>query len=144
MKSIIIALLILAASSASAQVEVYSPDKSVARSSGTIRVVQVSSQTFTLIETSTNVPTANSAFVLLPGSDYILLQSTGTTGFCCGYEVDSSTSITVGAKGCVQAKKESGGGFYELEMRRWWQNLRLYCLSNSLSSHSILRVLQTK
>lgn len=144
-KTLIVLSMLALAGAARAQTEAYSPDKEVAKSSGTVRVVSVSSQTFTLIETSTNVPSAYSSFVLLPGSDYAILQSTHAGGsFCCSFEADASTSITPGAKGCLQAKKESGGGFYEFEVRRWWQNLRLYCISMRTDTAAILRIGQTK
>ena len=124
---------------------VFDSSKSIAHSTGTVRIVQLSSQTFTLIETSTNQPAAYSSFNLVVGSDHEVVQTTSSaSGICCGYEVDATTSIAPGAKGCIQAKKESGGNFYELEVYRWWQNLRLYCIGMSTTMSPIVRVLQTR
>lgn len=131
--------------SANAQTEAFLGDKDIAKSSGTVRIVVISSSAFTLLETSTNVAAAYGGFVLLPGSDHAVLQSTHAGGqFCCSFEADGSTSIVSGAKGCLQAEKENGGGFYKMEVKRWWQNLRLYCLSLANNAPIALRLGQTK
>ncbi len=147
MRKLLLALIVAASLPALARAEdnFFKQDKTVAQSSGTVRIVSISSSAFTLVDTSTTIPGAYSAFVKLVGSDYMLLQSSdAVAGFCCSYESDATTSVTAGAKGCTQAQKEPGGNFYFLELRRWWQNLSAYCIGLKTTSNSILRVTQSK
>ncbi len=77
------------------------------------------------------------------GSHLIVVQSTAAdAGFCCSFEVGAVTTTVAGTKGCVQAKKDAGGGFYEYSFKRWAQNLTLRCQSFKTDVAAVVRVLQ--
>lgn len=79
----------------------------------------------------------------LDGGHYALIQSTdATSNFCCSYEVGASTAGVAGQKGCIRAKKEAGGSFYELEMRAWARDLVLKCQTFATTAAKTLTILQ--
>lgn len=135
MRTIILSALMALATNAFAQTEHFFPDKAIARSSMTVVIVTASTGSFTLTDTPQ-----------MEGSDRVVIQSTyAAAGFCCSAEAAATSGTTAGARGCIRAKQEPGGGFYELEVRRWWQNLRLYCKGLDLLQNGItLNVLQQK
>lgn len=110
------------------------PDKIVTKSSATVNAVRVSTSAFGVADTP-----------LLAGSDYVVIQSTYAGGaFCCSDE-SSATSAETAGKGCLRAKREAGGGFYEYTVRRWAQNLRVYCKGlDLLNAAFIVNVRQSK
>lgn len=115
--------------------DVFVAGKTIDKSSAAVVVVTASTSAFTL----TDAPQ-------MTGSDLVIVQSTYAAGaFCCSSESDATSANTAGGKGCIRAKKEPGLGFYELEVRRWWQNLRVYCKGLDLLQNGItLNVRQSK
>jgi hypothetical protein len=133
-------LVVLLPSLVAAQVSstYFDPSKSVMRSSATVFTVIISTGHFTLVE---------SAATRMVGSDYIMIQSTyGNGPFCCSFESDASAQVTAdGGKGCIAARRDPGGTYYSIEFRRWWQNLKAYCLGlDPLPLNQAVRVLQSK
>lgn len=80
----------------------------------------------------------------LSGGWYVVAQSTDAVGFCCSFEAGAATTTVAGTSGCINAKKEPGGGFYELTLKRWARDLVLRCqsLKTEAQGSAVLRVLQ--
>lgn len=95
--------------------------------------------------TVVNVTVSNDAFTsmgTLSGGHYVIVQTTdAVAGFACSFEVGASTLGVAGVKGSIRAKKEPGGTFYELEIKRWARDLALKCIT--LATHpKTLAILQ--
>lgn len=134
MKRILLALVVVAAAiPASAQPYLAPAGQFLDRSSGTVVQVTVSSAVFAQVDTPQ-----------MDGSAYVLIQSTDGTGvFGCSYESTASSTTNFSTnRGFVKAKREPGGGFYELEFRRWFQNLAVYCTSLRATANVALHVFQ--
>ncbi len=103
-------------------------------------------QIITDTATILNVSVATHQFTsmgTLAGGNYALIQSTDVTaGFCCSMESSATAAAAVGAVGCIRAKKEPGGGFYELEIKRWARDLTIRCQSLYTVSARTLVILQ--
>ena len=134
-KIAVLVALALCPTLARAQLESFIPSKGIDKSSATVVIVAVTSGAFVV----TDAP-------LMSGSDFVVVQSTYAGGaFCCSNESDATSGNTAGAKGCTRAKKDAGGGFWEMAYRRWWQNLRVYCKSlDANSPNMVLHVRQSK
>jgi hypothetical protein len=133
--ALILSILLGAQAARAADLTIMNPSKTVDRSSGTIVNVAISTSIFTLADAPQ-----------MEGSDYVIVQSTHANGtFCCSYESTASSLTVAGTRGCQAAQKEPGLGFYEMRFNRWWQNLRVYCLSlRTGETSAILRVRQGK
>lgn len=133
-KLMMAAVLLLAPAFVAAQT--FDPSKVVVRSSATANLITLAATGFTIMDT---------ASIRMEGSDFILVQSTYAAGaFCCSFDAAASADLST-AKGCVAARKDNGGGFYEIAFRRWWQNLQLRCASlDSATAQQVLRVFQSK
>lgn len=102
----------------------------VIRDSATIVDVQASSYTFVQVDTP-----------VLRGSNYVLIESTNTAGFCVAFTVNAST-VAGASNPCMRARYEPTSARWWFEIRRWWQNLPIYAQSFSTTGTTELRILQ--
>lgn len=131
-----LALPIIFAGAAMAQSsDVYSGDRGVCKSSGTIPIVLVSSYTPTLVDTPQ-----------IEGSFAVEIQNRDASNkICCAFDVAFTTTTTAHQKGCRElsaATSTNAGGAWVVQ--RWWQNLRLYCQSLSTTGTSPVAVTQCR
>ena len=131
------ALLLGLAGSAAAQNDRPMLNQRVMKSSGTIQLVAITSHTWTQVDSNQ-----------LAGSWEVVLKSTDAVNFCCAFDTASST-ITASAQGqsCIDGDLDPSSSIYKLIIRRWSQNLPIYCRSMSEIANipdKLMRVFQKK
>ncbi len=130
MKKLLFAALLLSPSLATAQgVDYYESTRDVIRSSATIPLILVSSHTPTLVDT----PQMEGSFITE------IQNRDGSAAICCAFDVNMST-VTTSARGKSCRQVAANGGTWVV--KRWWQNLRLYCQTLSTSGTSPVVVTQ--